>query len=847
MLVACGAPQGELQRPPRSARPPVPVLPQGPQRLAASVIAQVPAGTFGPYLGMRHEGGLAVWASTEGDTRSWFARSVSAHGEALGEPVRLTEAPSRLGLVTVRPLREGFALLSTHQTSDGEVVELAVLSDAGRLLYGPTSVGRTATSLLWVEAFPSAEGASVLWAASGAGRAEVWTADMTAKAELTGSPRLLARDAGAWQAVRFGSGVALAITRLGKGNTHGPIELRLLRGAEVPTPLIINDQVSADLDLDMAPLGERLVLAWSDHRGGENRVFSAVVDSAGKLVASAGPATPPLGEQALLRVVPPADGSPRAYLAWESLDAQLAAHRSFQISEINDNGRVSSPRGVVEYWKMDGSMPEIAASPTGLAVLTLAPLCQGSSDCSPSSPIAPQYVVFDDQFAVRVHEPLWSTGAVAPASLAWNLTCPNPSCFALIADTQVPSSVSLMHLASLTGAFRAPAQRVELGARPRVVGDEALAETDPLAQVALTETSNGMLLGWLTDFDPTTPWVKLKQPTADGRFEPLRARLELQAFGGKESSAAASPAETLSLRAHSLGGIALSGSRQSKETLAAWAGLDGGQPQVFLTLLDKSGKKLNQRMLTHKNGDLNDVAVTASGADYLLAWVDERSGDPELYATKVNHTLNRIAAEQRITEAPGSATDVSLVSTKAGALLVWADARESELPGSADIYAAVLRGSDAGRVGNDICLQKTRSHSFAPVARAYGNGALVAWLEGASEQASGEPAHVSLAVLDDAGRLQGTVQSVEIGEGTPVSLGLDCTDLVCHVLVSVEESSRGALYALDVAEGRASPAVRIRSSMSPPSSVAPLVHGTYVYLSETRQKRARLRRLQLEW
>ena len=815
--------------------------------MAASAIAQVPAGTFGPYLGMRARGGLALWASVGSGARSWFARPLSATGATTADAVRLGDAPSELGLVSVRPLHEGFALLSTHKTSDGEVVELAVLSDAGALLAGPTSLGRTPNSLLWVEAIPNAHGASVLWAASGAGRAEIWTADVSQKAELLGAPRLLARDAGAWQAVPFGKGIALAVTHVGKGNTHGPIELSLINGADVAPPVTINGEISADLDLDMASLGERLVMAWSDHRGGENRVFSAAVDTKGKVIAAAAPATPPLGEQAVLRVVPPAEGSQRAYLAWEALDSQVATNRSFQIAEFQANSRVSSPRGVVEYWKMDGSMPEIAATARGVAVLTLAPICMHDAECTKASPIAPEFVEFDASFTIRSNEPLWPASSDSPIGLAWNLTCPNGNCFALSADSGAPSRVALTRLEHLSDTFRAPAQRVELPPPPRVIGDEALAETAPLSQIALTETNAGTLLGWITDFDPTTPWVKLKKATADGRFEPLRARLDLQAFAGSAPFAALGGAETLSLRAHSLGGVALSSSPEQKDTLAAWSGLDGGQPQVFLTLLDKAGKKLTQRMLTHKNGDLSDVTIAPAGNDYLLAWVDERSGDPELYATKVNHALNRIAPEQRITQAPGAATDVSLVATAGGALAVWADARESELPGSADIYATSLRGADAGRIAAEVCLQKTRPHSFAPIARPFGAGALVAWLESAAENSDGEAAHVAFAVLDDAGRVAGGVQSVSVGTGTPITIGLDCKDQVCHAVVAVDENAHGALYAITVRGGKTSNPVRIRTSNNAPSSVAPVVHGSDVYVSDVQQGLARLRRLQLEW
>jgi hypothetical protein len=387
---------------------------------------------------------------------------------------------------------------------------------------------------------------------------------------------------------------------------------------------------------------------------------------------------------------------------------------------------------------------------------------------------------------------------------------------------------------------------VDLPPPPRIIGDEALAETQPLSQLALSETSAGTLLGWLTDFDPTTPWVKLKKPTADGRLEPLRARLDLQSFAASAPFTALSAVETLSLRAHSLGGVALSGSSTKKEILAAWAGLDGGQPQVFLTLVDSAGKKLSQRMLTHKTGDLSDVALAAAGADYLVAWIDERSGDPEVYATKVNRTLNHLTPEQRITQAPGSATDLSLVATKSGALAVWADARDSERAGSADIYAAALR-SDGSRAAPENVLLKTRAHSFAPVTRAYGSGALVAWLEAASERADGEPAHVNLAVLDETAQVVGDVQSVSLPGGTPITLGMDCAQQACHVVVSVEESAHAELYAIGFQDGKAAAPVRIRSGSGTPSSVAPLVHGTEVYIADAQQGVVRLRRLQLEW
>ncbi len=850
LLSACGGSgeNGALNTPQTvTTRQPSRAL-AGAPHLASAGIARVPAGTYGPYLGMRAQGGLALWASMESGARTWFARPFSARGESNGQPVSLGEAPRELGLVSVRPLRDGFALLSTHKTSDGEVIELATLSESGALLAGPTSLGRTASSVLWVEAIPNEAGATVLWAASSGGKADIWSADISPKAVLTSAPRQLAHDAGAWQAVAFGKGIALAITHVGKGSgAHGPIELTLLNGSDAAPPLVVNSEISADLDLDMAALGDHVVLAWSDHRGGENRVFSAAFDSAGKTIASAGPATPPLGEQAVLRVIPAAPGSTRGYLAWEALDEQVATYRSFQVAEFQANGRVSSPRGAFEYWKMDGSMPEITATQRGVAVLTLAPICARADACTKASFIGPEFVEFDAGFSITSNEPVWPASAEATANLAWNLTCPNAACFALSAENGAPSAVALTRLEHLSNDYRAPASRVELPPPPRIAADEALAETEPLSEIALAETSAGELLGWITDFDPTTPWVKLKKPTADGRYEPLRARIDLQGFSKSEPFAALAAPEDLTLRGHSLGGLAISSNAQQKDALVAWAGLDGGQPQVFLTLVDTLGKKTSQRMLTHKNGDLSDVATLQTGADYLVAWVDERSSDPEVYATKVNHALNRIAPEQRITQAPGTATDLSLVATKSGALAVWADSRETEQAGAADIYVAALRGTDAARAAAEVCVQKTRTHSFAPVARAHAGGAVVAWLEAAAENADGEPAHVSFAQLDEAGHVTGSVQNVSVGGGTPVTVGLDCSEQTCHAIVAVDENAHGALYAISFEAGKASAAVRIRSSMSAPSSVAPIVHGSDAYVADVQQGVAHVRRLRLDW
>jgi hypothetical protein len=95
--------------------------------------------------------------------------------------------------------------------------------------------------------------------------------------------------------------------------------------------------------------------------------------------------------------------------------------------------------------------------------------------------------------------------------------------------------------------------------------------------------------------------------------------------------------------------------------------------------------------------------------------------------------------------------------------------------------------------------------------------------------------------------LQGNATDVALPSGTPVTLGLDCTDQLCHALIRANDDSRPLLYALTIKDGKASSPVRIRGGAGTASSVAPIIHGREVYLADALQGRAHVRRLLLDW
>jgi hypothetical protein len=82
----------------------------------------VPAGTFGPYVGQGRDSALLVWAPSAGDKRAWYALPVAPDGTPSGEPRRLAEAATEIGLVAVRGSSDGntLAVVSTRRTGLGE-------------------------------------------------------------------------------------------------------------------------------------------------------------------------------------------------------------------------------------------------------------------------------------------------------------------------------------------------------------------------------------------------------------------------------------------------------------------------------------------------------------------------------------------------------------------------------------------------------------------------------------------------------------------------------------------------------------------------------------------------------
>jgi hypothetical protein len=790
LAAACGGPsvpayRPEHHAPARPVRPPVPAVPA----LRATQIARVPDGTFGPYLGQSKDGAVLVWAAAEGEQRAWYLSAVDPDGTSRGAPRRLADAAPDIGLVVVRgaPRASGYTLVSTRRTALSEWVEVTLLNERNEVVIGPRALAELHSRALWVEAVPLGERRLVLWAVANDAAADLYAVSLNTRGEPEADPAVVATGAKAWQVTPFAGHAAL-----GTISADGRVLVSLLdnRADTKGKPLTLSSGGHAELDFDLAELGDSLVVAWSDTRDGESRVYRAVVTADLRVKVPEAPLTGPLGEQALVRLVA-RPGAPRAWITWESPAEGSGDRRMFDLVGVDANGRTTTERARIELRSDEAAVPEIAAVGDGVAALTLAGACAKTDKCDDPD-VMPTYVRFGPKLEVQASEPLRLEALDgAPADLGWGLSCRDNGCFTLAALGDAPAPIYLVALERRSDTWR-PAGRV-LGVEPppRIRENRVLVKSDALADLSLAKVGTGSLSAYLTDFDPTTPWVKLKQPASDGRLEPLRARLGL--LGLKSDGSAIGPEQVLSLRAHSLGGVALS-SAESGEVLAAWTGVDAGKPQVFLTLVGPDGARRSQRMLTRKGGDTSDVAAAPVGKGWLVAWVDERDRDPELYVSRVDEKLARIGTEHRLTNAPGPATQAALATLGESAVVAWAEARDPAAPGEADIYLAHVATRDAAPVGGERRVLATKGHSFAPALGRLGGGLVLIWLERGSPDVPGSAA-VMVAPLDATGEPHGEPARLGIEVGEPTSLAVDCGASGCHLVVTVRSGSEALLLA----------------------------------------------------
>ncbi len=885
LLVHCGGPGPETNiRHPR--KPASTTGDHSLPGLPAFVVAEVPSGTQGPVVTSRNESSLVVWAESN-SAGGWQFRSaaIQSPGAKVSPAIELGQAPSSLELLFLRYLKDSGALLAyTHADNNGgHRFSAMLLDDKGRAQSEPVLLGVSSEALLWIEVVPTSNGPLVIWASSRGDRADVRAAALSTQGKVRVAARDVASDLRAWQVASTSQGAALATVRAVSNKVNGPVNLTFLddSGAVTGSSVAVTQSETAELDLDVATIGSNCVVAWTDRLKGDARLYTAAVDTSGKIVTAAHPVTPPLGDQSLVKLVA-RRGAARGYLVWEDILAPASVRR-LQVASVDEKAQLGQERRSLAYPESADRTPEMVATDQGLTFITRVPTSTLQQLAAPlrfdptfdgqEAPFVPIFVSMSEKLEVTGVAPLLLDSRPSVPTLVWGLHCHNSGCFMLAAlsgdlsaavlGVELPHDVrasrSFLNLGNpklsknVTGFDASDSnlrawlvQAPETGKKPRLSAVRVIAESEPLADLAVSLAGDVPLVSTLTYFDPAAPLAPQSAPAEDGRREPLQARIDVRGPLGETTSSRG----FVSLRARSAGGLSWAGSADGKDKLLAWSAIDQRLPQVFVTVFDESGKKRVQRMITHTKGNIVDVAAAATPLGFFVGWVDDRAPNAQAYVARLSQSLDRQGPEQPVSNMSSGKTGLELLSTGNELWAVWSDTRESTM-NRADIFLRRFSVTDGHPLGTEQRLFETPSHSHSPIMSSTDSGVLVAWMESEPRGESPEGiAAVRIARLDEQGR-PGSMRTVQVSKGMATTFGFNCLKKECHLVVSVDVGGVGQIEGALIDPRSDSPIQTIpliRSLGPADESVSPVVAGNDAYwVDRSTPKTVRVMRAAIEW
>lgn len=751
--------------------------------LPAHPLVEAREGTFGPYVGRSKERSLAVWAAPTERGHRWMSLLLDGSGAPTG-PVRdAGAAPDLPPRVVVRPLADGFAATFTYRADLSSIVAVLAFSATGEPKGEPVILTQSADPLLYADVVSLDGGAVLVYAAQKGNTAELMAIPIAEDGRPRGSGGLLASDALAWQPVSLGEIAALAF--VSESKAKGPDgQVALVRfddkGRLVGERSLVSESATAFPDLDATRLGEDVMLSWTDRRDLDARVYVATADRAGQVLTAPRPVTLPRGDQALMGLVGGNEGTETALVAWEELaqetsGAELPAHaRVLRLGLLGKEGILRPRTATLALAGDEHGAPEFSATNDGWAATTLAPACARPEAC-PSSPLVPTAIRFDRDLGVVASEPLF-TDAFGPAALAWGLSCEGSRCTVLAAGESSPAQVFAMELSPRKTGWIPAAKLDRASMGPRAIAWETLLAGEKLADVDSLKLAGGSLVGWVTHVPEDFPDPSSKTSPKTAATVGVRAL--------DERGEAKSEPTVISVRGTSVGGIALAAdSSRSGEACLAWVGHDAGQTQVFATRLGEDGKKLGQQMITRAKGGVADVAMTPVKDGWIVAWVDWRDGNGEVYATKIDRSLKRTVPERRITKAQGDASFVQVATQGDEVWLAWADARDEGE--ASNPYTIRLAAKDLQPRGEEIRIAASPHRSRALRLTNLGEDMVLGFIEERTDAASDHAnASAKLVRLDARGAPLGMPVTLPL-EAPPTSLALDCDEGQCRGLLSL--------------------------------------------------------------
>jgi hypothetical protein len=819
----------------------LPVVKPSPPGVEDHPLVGIPEGTLGPFLARRGDVVMSAYvgASSEG-VRRVVSVPLASDGDVRDDARVIAKVPSDATMLTLFPSggdNPGFIAAWSYLTDRGEALATVAVHDDGRPRGTPIELERTGDDIVWVSVVPTSKGAVALWAEqTHDGDANILGVALASDGAMRGLPARIAHGVTGWQVVSAPYGAALAlVTPVAaappshpRGSKASPDEgapagpdsaaVSVLRvdvdAKAMGAPVVLAPRTHLRGDVEEVRVGDQTIFAWTDITHPDPQPVLAALDANGKL-------HPP--QRAIVggsggTVVGLAGGGAEGALAWEEPFRRGRSGRRITLARV-DPATVTLDASAQASVEIQGrGAPEITDDSGGFALLAPARTCVENEPCGDPPPI-PTYIRFDDKLAIAQVEPLRLGLLRENAESAWGLTC-GSRCLALATAPPTEASpaprIVSADLRHRTTPFHEPSSQAAAAGAPTIDALDTIAAGAPYADLSATRFGDGTAVAFLAATNDETA-----------------QRDDTAIIGLRSFDAASGPLaqSIVTKRALPVGGLSIAATDRAEDgTAIAWVARDGGDPQVHVTRLDGRGKVVHDQQLTSVKGDASDVAIVWSGEKWIVAWVDTRDGNGEVYATTLDRDGRNVGKGQRITTAPGDATDVFLLALpqavgpdgRGVVWVAWADPRESPNDGFSDVYVAQLKGRDASRVGNEVRVLATAAHSRSPALAAKGADVGLSWIEEAPSGADPEHALAYGAMFTWLGP-EGHPSSEPVhlrvgGDGFPTSVALDGSKTTLHAVLARAAKDMIVLDGLDIAhDAAASPAFPLVTLDGPPS------------------------------
>ena len=863
------APRGELE---------------GPPGLPAAELASLERANAPVAFAASEDGGLFLYVAGG----KLYARKIEQK-PTNAEPVAIG-AVSTLGVsLAVKAKPDGsFVAFWDEKVDQNHILKLAVIGKDGKPVGAPLSLPPIAeASLAYADIALVGGRAIVVYELVREGRSLVMAtpiAEGLSRVEDAAKP--VVDGALAWHATMSDRGLAIAVVKNGASGKDGEpvlghIDVVLVDAkgaASSPKPVLTTD--TAQIDVEIAAIAGGYVVAWTDESLEEGAVRFVTLGVDGNVVGQPKWVAPPIGAQALVGLAASPTAS-RALIAWENIGQTSGTSRVLNLATTGSDGVLGTTRS--RLLLDEAERPDLVADGEGFAALTLAPARLREGEKNPAPPSWPAIVRVSADLSVKWSEPVRFVGARAREGvpdMAWGLTCRGGNCYALAADDSSPASFFLVGSADRESSWQAPAWRADSEKPPKVLALRSMADGPRYASAQAVKLDGGsQALAWVTYFlDGSTPLE-----AAPKGEPPFAATLGLR-FTGPDGTPG-TPV-IVSKRAVSVGGVSVAegGKGKKAEAVVAWVAADKTGPQVYATKVDADGKKVAQKKITvvtrdKKDGDKpakgakadklppaspSSVAVVhspaiesqkggSSGSDgYVIAWVDPRDKNGELYVARVNKDLEKTVVDKRITNAKGDAADVSMAISGSDVFIAFADSRDDK---ASDIYFSHVDAFSLKEIDDDGRVYASLGPSRSPRVTMVGKRIFLAWIE-ESPVGDSKPSSLRVGEVDSAGRLIGAPKIVMAPDGGAVT-GFSFTagaDLASARLALSWATTDGRLEmgaAMFDAAGEPGAIVRLGMLASGPFAEPSLsfadASAKSLFFAEDVGERGRLRQVELGW